>query len=330
MELDIKDRKILFALEQNARQTNVALAKEFSIAPDVIQYRIDRLMNRGVLKYFLGYINFAKLGYVDYGLHLSTQKMTRKQEQVFVEFFTNHPYVPYFCRTGGTYDYVIDLLARDPISLMELVTEITNKFGDFLYQQEIVTRIHATHFAKQYLLDACKPPSPSTYFGGRIDRRLQIDEIDDHILRILGTNARAKLVDIAEQIGLSDTAIAQRIKRLEDADLITGYFAWIEPQSFGIQNFNLLLKHQNFRAGDEDQLFEFCRVHRHVVWLIKTLGRWDFEIAVEVKNQEQLQDVLYELKDNFSRIIQRIEFAPIFHTLKYSLYPFTKSVQVWR
>jgi Lrp/AsnC family leucine-responsive transcriptional regulator len=327
--LDLKDRKILFALEQNARQTNVTLAQEVGLAPDVVQYRIDRLVNRGVLKFFLGYINFAKLGYVDYGLNMSTQRMTRKQEQSFVEFFSKHPYCPYFCRSGGTYDYVADILARDPLSLMESVTEITNKFGDFIYRQEIVTRIHATHFAKQYLMDAAVPPKPSTYFGGKLDERAKIDETDDMILRILATNARAKLVDLAQQIDLSDTAIGQRVKRMEEDGLITGYFAWIEPQQFGYQSFNLLLKHQSFRAADEEELFEFCRVHRHVTWLIKTLGPWDFEVAVEVKDQEELQDVVYELKDRFARIIQRIEFAPIFRTIKYSQYPFSTKVKAW-
>lgn len=330
MELDLKDRKICFALEQDARQTNVALSKHVGLAPDVIQYRIDRLVNRGILKFFLGYINFAKLGYVAYGLNICTQRMTRAQEKTFIEFFVDHPYCVYLTRTGGTYDYVADILARDPISLMDLVTEITNTFGDFLYRQDIVTRIHATHFAKQYLLDAAKPPKPSTYFGGKIDERVKIDQTDDTILRILAKNARVKLVDIADQIDLSDTAVSQRMKRMEKAGLITGYFAWIEPQSFGYQSINLLLKHQTFRAEDEERLFEFCRVHRHITWLLKTLGLWDFEINVDVKGQEELQEVVYELKDKFPGLIQRIEFAPIFRTLKYSQYPFSAEMQAWQ
>jgi DNA-binding Lrp family transcriptional regulator len=329
MALDLKDRKILFALEQNARKTNAALSKEVGLAPDVIQYRIDRLIGRGILQYFLGYINFAKLGFIAYGLLLSTQRMNRAQEQAFVNFIVNHPYCQYFCRSGGSYDYVADFLARDPISLLDLVVEITNKFGDFIHRKEIITRIHATHFAKQYLLDACEPPLPSTFFGGKLDARVKIDEIDDTILRILGANARAKLVDIAKQTGISDTAVAQRIKRMEEAELITGYFVFIEPHAIDYQSFNLLLKLQNFRQEDEERLFEFCRMHRHIVLLLKTFGNWDFEIVVELKNQEELQEFLYELKDNFANIIQRIESAPIFRTLKYTQYPFSKDVQVW-
>ncbi len=327
MDLDYQDRKLLYALEQNARQTNVALGKTVGVAPDVIQYRIDRLVANGVLKFFMGYINFARLGFVDYGLYLSTQRMTRAEEQSFVEFMTNHPYCPYFCRSGGTYDYVADILARTPIQLMERITEITNTFGQFLYRQEIVTRIHATHFAKQYLLDAASPPEAQTFFGGTTDERMKLDDIDDTILRSLATNARARVSDIAEQAGLSPPAVSQRIKRMEEERLITGYYAWVEPQSYDYHSYNLLLKHQNFTPSDEHELYDFCRTHRHVTWLIKNLGPWDFEINVEVKGQEDLQEVVYELRERFARIIARIEFQPIFRTIKYTQYPFAAAAQ---
>lgn len=328
--LDLKDRKLIFAMEQDARQTNAALAKHIGLTPEAVQYRIERLLKRGVLKFFMGYINFAKLGFVDYGLFITTQRMSRAQEQDFVEFMLQYPYCPYFCKSGGTYDFVVDLLARNPIALMDLVTELTNRFGDFIHQQEIVTRISAHHFPKQYLLDATAAPPPSVYFGGPLDQQVQIDQTDDEILRRLAVNSRAKVVDIAQAVGLSDTAVGTRIRRLEETELITGYLAWAEPQSFGYQSFNLLLKSQNFRSDDELKLFEFCRCHRHVTWLLKTLGRWDFEIGVEVKTQEQLQEVVYQLKDDFAHIIQRMEFAPMFKTIKYTQYPFSPETQVWK
>ncbi len=330
MDLDLKDRKILFALEQNARQPNVVLAKEVGLTPDVIQYRIDRLINRGILKFFLGYVNCAKLGFIDYGINFCTQRMTRVQEQKFVKFLTDHPYCFYFARCGGTYDYTVDILAKDPMSMMDLVNEITNNFGDFIYRQDIITRLSIMHFPKQYLLEVCKPPPQSAYLGGRTDERVLIDEVDDTILRVLARNARAKLIDIAKEVKLSDTAVGQRLRRLEKEGLITGYFAWIEPQSMGYQSINLLLKYQNFRSSDEEKLFEFCRLHKHITWLIKTLGVWDFEINVEVKVQQELQEIVYELKDSFPGMVQRIEFAPVFSTLKYSPYPFSSAASAWQ
>src|SRR5262249_16009057 len=155
--------------------------------------------------------------------------------------------------SGGTYNYVADMLVRNPIALMDLVNQVANDFGDFIHHQEIVTRIHGTHFPKQYLLDACLIPQPATYFGGPIDEQIKSDEVDEKILRILATNARARLIDIAEEVELSDRAVGQRVKRLEEVGLITGYFAWIEPQAFGYQSYNLLLKHQKFRKEDDEQ-----------------------------------------------------------------------------
>ncbi len=321
--LDLKDRKLLFALEKNARITNASLSQNIGLVPDVINYRINRLLAKEILKSFLCYINFSKLGYVAYALYLSTQSMTSRDKKHFVDFFSNHPYCTYFCECGGSYDYVVDMLAKNPLALMKHLTEINNRFGKVIHRQEIITRIHMSHFPKQYLLDATPIPAPSTYFGGDTDDLIVIDKIDDQILKILATNARMKMTTLAEQIGLSDTAVGQRIKRMEKLGLITGYIALIEPQMYGQQVFNLLLKLQNFRIADEEQLFEFCRKHRHITWLIRTLGSWDFEIAIEVNTQQELQRIVDQLKDHFSAIIQRIEFAPIFRTIKYNQYPFS-------
>ena len=119
-------------------------------------------------------------------------------------------------------------------------------------------------------------------------------------------------------------------KQAEEIEVITGYFALIEPQYYGYQMFNLLLKVQTLSPADEERLFEFCRIHRHATWFIKTLGLWDFEIAIEVKTHQELQEVVKELKDKFANIVQRIEFAPIFDTLKYNQYPFSQDLRVWQ
>ena len=53
---------------------------------------------------------------------------------------------------------------------------------------------------------------------------MSLDHIDTSILSVLADNARASQVELAEQIGLSSTAIARRQKALEEAGLIRGYW----------------------------------------------------------------------------------------------------------
>ncbi len=60
-----------------------------------------------------------------------------------------------------------------------------------------------------------------------------IDEIDAKILEILQKKARTKRNDLAESVGLSLPSVSERLKKLEEAGIITGYHAKIDPQKLG-------------------------------------------------------------------------------------------------
>ncbi len=57
-----------------------------------------------------------------------------------------------------------------------------------------------------------------------------IDEKDNQILRLLLKDARLSYSDIGEQVGLSRTAVKNRIAALEKSGIIRGYQAIICPQ----------------------------------------------------------------------------------------------------
>jgi Lrp/AsnC family leucine-responsive transcriptional regulator len=61
-----------------------------------------------------------------------------------------------------------------------------------------------------------------------------LDNIDITILSELAINARASQVDLAEQVGLSSTAIARQQKVLEEQGFIRGYQAVLDLTRFGL------------------------------------------------------------------------------------------------
>ncbi|UXY15986.1 Lrp/AsnC ligand binding domain-containing protein [Chitiniphilus purpureus] len=63
------------------------------------------------------------------------------------------------------------------------------------------------------------------YHGGR-----ELDRIDHKILRALQHNARLSITELAEQVGLTATPCAERVKRLEETGVILGYHARLNPQ----------------------------------------------------------------------------------------------------
>lgn len=58
--------------------------------------------------------------------------------------------------------------------------------------------------------------------------------VDRQLLAALSRDGRMSLTDLAEQVGLSVSAVHQRVRRLEKAGLIAGYVAHIRPDLVGL------------------------------------------------------------------------------------------------
>ncbi len=60
-----------------------------------------------------------------------------------------------------------------------------------------------------------------------------LDRLDRRILRCLQEDGRISNVDLAERVGLSPTATAERVKRLQKEGVIRGYGARLDPGKLG-------------------------------------------------------------------------------------------------
>ena len=58
-----------------------------------------------------------------------------------------------------------------------------------------------------------------------------LDNLDNNIVNLLLEDGRMSYSDIAEKVGLSRTAVKNRIKSLEESGIIKGYKAVINPEN---------------------------------------------------------------------------------------------------
>lgn len=61
----------------------------------------------------------------------------------------------------------------------------------------------------------------------------QLDSLDQEILKILETDGRAALSRIAEQVGISRTAVADRVEKLQRSGVIRGSTVIVDPATVG-------------------------------------------------------------------------------------------------
>ncbi|MDZ4784683.1 MAG: Lrp/AsnC family transcriptional regulator [bacterium] len=60
--LDVLDRRILFELDHNSRQSISTLARELRQGRDRVEYRMQRLFDQKIIQRCFAYIDLNKLG----------------------------------------------------------------------------------------------------------------------------------------------------------------------------------------------------------------------------------------------------------------------------
>jgi Lrp/AsnC family leucine-responsive transcriptional regulator len=69
---------------------------------------------------------------------------------------------------------------------------------------------------------------------------IELDAKDLAIVEALQADGRVSLSELGRQIGLSQPAMSERVKRLEERGVITGYGARIDPQALGLRMMAIL------------------------------------------------------------------------------------------
>ncbi|MEA5456914.1 Lrp/AsnC family transcriptional regulator [Sinomonas sp. JGH33] len=66
-----------------------------------------------------------------------------------------------------------------------------------------------------------------------VNERFGLDDVDRAILEHLQRDGRTAVAELARQVNLSASATADRVRRLSDAGVITGYSVTVDPESVG-------------------------------------------------------------------------------------------------
>ncbi|MCW5961874.1 MAG: Lrp/AsnC family transcriptional regulator [Pyrinomonadaceae bacterium] len=122
-----------------------------------------------------------------------------------------------------------------------------------------------------------------------------IDAIDKQILNYLQQDARMSNAEIARQIGLAPSATLERIRKLEERKIISGYTAEIDPSAvgFGLTAFIAVRTHEC--CGETDK---FLAAIPEVLEVHDVAGEDSYFLKVRVKDTEALSKLLRdELKN---------------------------------
>ncbi|WP_026425807.1 Lrp/AsnC family transcriptional regulator [Actinokineospora inagensis] len=122
-----------------------------------------------------------------------------------------------------------------------------------------------------------------------------MDTVDRRIIAALRTNGRVTYADLGRQVGLSASAVHERVGKLESSGVITGYHAQVDPRAVGLGVTALVSIHPTDTADDEevaDALGELAEVES----CYRVAGDEAFVVKVRVATVDDLERALGRLR----------------------------------
>jgi Lrp/AsnC family leucine-responsive transcriptional regulator len=122
----------------------------------------------------------------------------------------------------------------------------------------------------------------------------QIDVIDEQILGELQANGRLTMKALAERVGLSSPAMIERVRRLEDRGIISGYRAIVAPESLGRSIPAVILARV---ANAHDKHFDaVIEASGAITEVHRLTGSWTHVIRAHVAELSELERLVDDLR----------------------------------
>ena len=309
--MDLIDKKILCELDANCRMPLTQMAKKLRIGRNVLDYRIKKLEKEKIITNYICSVSMGKLGYKNYKIYCKMKSMKPTREKEFITFIKNEKKVIHFIKTEGSFDYAFVIAAKTIQDLDLFLTEFKTNFNDILSDYILSIIVSSKIFKlNKLLLEENKEPIK---FDSRKEDlgEVELDEKDKKILQIISQKANMSIVELSEKTGYSIEVVKYRIKNLTST-VINSFRAIIDMSKLGYFHYVLMLKVRNAKIDEETNLVSWCVNKTNSMYLTKRLGSFDYEFNFAIRDINELNSMLSELKSKFGNIIEQHEFCLLY------------------
>jgi Lrp/AsnC family leucine-responsive transcriptional regulator len=128
MIFDETDRKLLYLLQEDSKQTNKALSHKLNLSVTAVYERIKKLENKGIVSHYVALVDKSKVE-KDFVAFCHVKLVQHSQDYV-VKFEREVNQLDEFLECyhlSGDYDYLLKVLVKDMKSFREFMVEKLTK-----------------------------------------------------------------------------------------------------------------------------------------------------------------------------------------------------------
>jgi DNA-binding Lrp family transcriptional regulator len=126
------------------------------------------------------------------------------------------------------------------------------------------------------------------------DELFKMDALDQQLLALLRTDARASVAQLAAKLKVSRGTVTNRIARLEDGGVITGYTVRLRPDS--VPDEITAWMSITVDGNRTREVVSILLGEPGISGLFDTNGRWDLLAEIRSSNLQELAEVLERVR----------------------------------
>ena len=319
VDLDQKDRKLLYELDCNSRQTIQQLARKIGLSKDAIKYRINRLLKDEIIKSFNAVIDTGKIGFTSFRLFLKFYQLSPEKEREILDFLQKNKNLVWFVQVEGNWDINTWFLYKSLEEMNSFWIEFLTKFNNYIEKREFGIYSNVTYFSRAYLLKTEKNIFSMPIIS--LTKEEKLDKSDLKIIELLSKNARISIVDIAQETSLTSKTIINKIKRLEKDKIVVGYRAEFNLEKLELKYYKIHISTFNTTPEKIKRFKQYIQENPNIIYYDEVLGGYDIEIEVQIENENKLRELIEEIRERFSNIIKDYEVLHYFKEHRLRFFP---------
>jgi DNA-binding Lrp family transcriptional regulator len=318
-KIDLKDRKILYELDLDCRQSNTQIGKKVGLKKDVVSYRIKRLQDEGVIKNFYAAIDTYKLGYDVFRIYINFRYVTQKLKDEIIKYFVDEKNSWVVASVKTEIDLAVVMWVKNLFDFYQFWEKALDKYEDYFEKYFISIYIYSPCYKKSFLLlnEKNEVSDGEMYVVSCGVKPVEIDETDYKLLNELAVKGRAQLIELAEKLGCSSQSVNYRVKNLVKSGVICAFRVNIDETKLDLHRYkvDIYLKDHNLKKP----VFDYLKNKSYIEYMNLAMGWADLEPEFVVKDMDELSKILEELNFKFSGAIKKQSFFIVekFHKLRY-------------
>lgn len=318
-KLDLKDRKILYELDLDSRQSFGRLSKKVGLSKNSVINRVNALQEKGVIKNFKTIIDFGKLGYFLVNFWFDLKSVSPNKEKEIIDFLCNQKIVSRVLSMDGKFNLRVQIISKDMAVVYLLWEKIFEKYINYIEERQITILMENSYYFRPYLLDLKK-----SFIEQKITSssdKVELGNIDVELLKILARKARTSIIELSEKLNITPKTVIAHIKKLKKDKLIRGYGLSIDLSKVGYQVFRVSFILHRVTPEKLNHFKEYNLSQPNIVYHERVLGGDDYELEIQVKDMDGLREIIKDIQSNFSDIIQDYQILHVFKHYKGLTFP---------